>query len=244
MTWHVTPDRFLSLWTAAGNDEFPFPLRYRSASMWEDEYDADRHAADEWRRQLADPRLDHAIRILQAGELAVEMYGNAGTADIRVRGGKEGAFAVLARQYASGDIQIVPIQSSILARAVVAQIPAAPRGHEQARAASIRELTEPTATTSVRQQIGESEPRALRRLLLRDRSGAGSIRLLAPNAHGRLTTESDIGWFDVVDDGRYMFSPGTDTRVVPATNDILREELDRRIDRARARRRQDAPTPW
>lgn len=244
MTWNITPDRFLSLWTTAGSDEFPFPLRYRSTSMWEDEHVANLHAAHEWRRELADPRLEHAIRILHAGEIAVEVYGTAGNADIRVRGGAEGAFAVVARQHVSGDIQITPVQSDALPRAVVAQIPDAPRGREQARAASMRELTEPSGTTSVREQIGESEPRALRRLLLRDRSGAGSIRLLAPNAHGRFTTEADIGWFDVVDDGRYMFMPGADTRVLPATNDILRDELTRRIGRARARRRQDAPTPW
>jgi hypothetical protein len=244
VTWHVTPDRFLSLWTAAGSDEFPFPLRYRSTSMWEDEHDANLHAADEWRRELADPRLEHALRILRAGEVAVEVYGNAGNADIRVRGGAAGAFAVVARQHASGDIEIVPLQSDALARAVVAQIPDVPRGREQARAASMRELTEPGGTTSVREQIGESEPRALRRLLLRDRSGAGSIRLLAPNAHGRYTTGSDIGWFDVVDDGRYMFMPGRDMRVMPATNDILRDELIRRIDRTRTRRQQDVPTPW
>ncbi len=244
MTWVVTPDRFLSLWTTAGSDEFPFPLRYRSTSVWEDEHDADLRAAHEWRRELSDPRLEHAIRILHAGEVAVEVYGNATTGDIRVRGGAEGAFAVVARQHASGDIQIIPIRSDTLVRAVIAQIPDAPCGREKARAASMRELTEPSSTTSVREQIGDNEPRALRRLLLRDRSGAGSIRLLAPNAHGRFTTESDIGWFDVVDDGRYMFMPGADMRVLPATNDILCDELTRRIGRARTHRGQDAPTPW
>ncbi|MGX6509649.1 ESX secretion-associated protein EspG [Rhodococcus sp. SJ-2] len=244
MTWVVTPDRFLSLWTTAGSDEFPFPLRYRSTSVWEDEHDADLRAAHEWRRELSDPRLEHAIRVLHAGEVAVEVYGNATTGDIRVRGGAEGAFAVVARQHASGDIQIIPIQSDTLVRAVVAQIPDARRGREQTRTVSMRELSEPGGTTAVREQIGENEPRALRRLLLRDRSGAGSIRILAPNAHGRFTTESDIGWFDVVDDGRYMFVPGADVRVMPATNDELGVELTRRIDRTRVRRRQDTPTPW
>ncbi|MEE2058496.1 ESX secretion-associated protein EspG [Rhodococcus artemisiae] len=237
MTWSVTPDRFLSLWTTAGSDEFPFPLRYRSTSMWEDEHDADLHAAHEWRRKLADPRLEHAIRILHSGEVAVEVYSTVGNADVRVRGGVEGAFAVVARQHDSGDIQITPVRSDALPRTVVAQIPDAPCGREKARAASMRELTEPGGTTSVREQIGENEPRALRRLLLRDRSGAGSIRLLAPNAHGRFTTESDIGWFDVVDDGRYMFAPARDIRVVPATNEVVHQELLRRIDAVHRRGR-------
>ena len=53
-----------------------------------------------------------------------------------------------------------------------------------------------------------------------------------------------VGWFDVVDDGRYMFMPGADMRVMPATNDILCDELTRRIGPARTHRGQDAPTPW
>lgn len=239
MSRRVSPDQFLALCTAAGGDEFPFPLRYRSTALWEDEHAANLSAADEWRRQLDDSRLENAIRILHSGEIAVEVYGrsNDGSSDIYARGGAEGDFAVLAWQRSDrGDIEITTMPTAALATAAVGLIPAALPGREVERSASTKELVEPSDGATVRRPIEDSETRALRRLLLRERTATGSVRILVADDHHRFTPTCDLGWFDVVDDGRYLFVPGSQTRVSPVTTDVLQRELSRQIEKSRERR--------
>ncbi|MEE2033612.1 ESX secretion-associated protein EspG [Rhodococcus chondri] len=240
MNWHVSPDQFLSLCAAGGRDEFPFPLRYRSAALWEDEHAANLSAAHEWRRQLEDPRLERAIRILLTGEIAVEVYGRStdGSADLNARGSAEGDYAVLARQHAAyGDIEITTMSTALLAATLAGHIPAAAPGREAERTASTKELVEPGDGATVRRPIEDSETRALRRLLLRERTATGSIRVLACEDGLRFTPTGDLGWFDVAGDGRYLFVPGSNTRVSPGTIEVLRKELSSQIDKARRRRR-------
>lgn len=234
MNRHLTPERFLSLWAAAGGDDFPFPLRYRSTARWEDEHVANLSAADRWRRQADDPALEHAIRILRTGEIAVEVYGRATdpAEDIFVRGSTVGTYAVLAQQFSTSDhIHVTTTTTDLLARSLVGLLPIVQPGRAPEQRAPTREVVAPSDTRAVRPPLGGTGSHALRSLLLRERSATGSIRFLLTPTGTAHTPVPDTGWFDVVDDGRYLFVSGTETRVAPAGPDALRRALSAQVDR-------------
>ncbi|SUE15780.1 Uncharacterised protein [Rhodococcus gordoniae] len=231
MDRHLTPDRFLASWTAAGGDEFPFPLRYRTSVLWEDEHAANLQAARAWRNETPDPALDDAMRILLTGRIAVEVYGRSTdpACEVFVRAAATGEQAVLARQApVAGDIRITT--TTDLAGAIVGELPVVAAGREPARTAPSREVLEPSEAGAVRRPASGTHAESLRRLLRRERSATGSIRILR-YAHPGYTPVADIGWFDVVDDGRYLFHPGTDLRVAPGTVDAFVRELSTQLSR-------------
>lgn len=234
MNRHLTPDRFLSLWAAAGGDDFPFPLRYRSTAIWEDEHVANLSVADRWRRQADDPALEHAIRTLRAGEIAVEVHARATdpAEDIFVRVSTVGTYTVLARQVStSGHIHVTTTTTDLLAQCLVGLLPSVPPGRAPEQRASTREVVTPSDTRAVRRPLAGTDSHSLRSLLLRERSATGSVRFLLTPTGAAHTPVSDVGWFDVVDDGRYLFVPGTETRVAPAGPDTLRRALSAQVDR-------------
>ncbi|MBS9374873.1 ESX secretion-associated protein EspG [Rhodococcus sp. B50] len=239
MDRHLTPDRFLASWTAAGGDEFPFPLRYRTSAIWEDEHVANLQAARAWRHETPDPVLDDAIRILLTGEVAVEVYGRATdpACEVFVRAAATGEQAVLTRQAsAAGDIRITT--TTDLAGVIVGELPVVAAGREPARIAPSREVLEPSEFGAVRRPAGGTHAESLRRLLRHERSATGSIRILR-YAHPGYAPVADIGWFDVVDDGRYLFLPGPDLRVAPGTVDAFVRELSAQLARVRRSSHED-----
>lgn len=245
MSRRLTPDRFLSLWTAAGSDDLPFPLRYRSTAAWEDEHLARLRAADEWRRRLDDLALDHAIRTLQAGEISIEVYGNSSdpSESVFAVGAVVGEHAALARQYPDGDIEVSWMPADRLPGAVAGLLPVVPPGRTSHQAAPAPEVLDPRERNAVRLPAGGSTAHAIRSLLFRERTTTGSVRFLlgAPGAGSRAM--SAVGWFDVVDDGRYLFVEGADIRVAPGTTEGLRDELSSRLHASRAAHRARAGQP-
>lgn len=231
MNIDLTPDRFFALWTSAGSDEFPFPLRYRSTAMWEDEHAAALRAADAWIRDNHTPDLERAVGILLTGEPIVEVYG-PGPDSIFLLAAVRDGHAVLARQTSeTGDIGLTTTTVENLARLIADALPHVPAGCEPERNASTREVVEPSDSAAVRRTIDDTDARALRRLLQRERTATGSIRVLVRASVG-YTSVADLGWFDVAGDGRYLFVPGEHMRVAPATVDLFRTELAARIERA------------
>ena len=235
MNRHLTPDRFLVSWTAAGGDDFPFPLRYRTSAIWEDEHAANLEAARAWRRETPDAALDAAIRTLLTGEIAVEVYGRSTdpASEVFVRAAVAGDRAVLARQApGAGGIHIATTTIDMLAGVIVEQLPVAGTGREPARHAPSRDVLEPSGVGAIRRPAGGTHAESLRRLLCRERSATGSIRILRYSDPG-YTPVADIGWFDVIDDGRYLFLPGSDLRVAPGTGDAFVRELSARVSLVR-----------
>ncbi|MBM7459100.1 ESX secretion-associated protein EspG [Rhodococcus coprophilus] len=246
MSRRLTPDRFLSLWTAAGGDEVPFPLRYRSTAAWENEYVADLRAAGEWRRRLDDPALEHAVRTLHMGEISIEVYGSSchPGESVFASGAILGESAVLARQYENaGDIEVAWMPADLLAAAVAGFLPVVRPGRMSRQTAPARDILDPVDRDAVRLPQGGSAAHAIRGLLLRERTATGSVRFFlgAPGTASRAV--SGVGWFDVVDDGRYLFAEGTDTRVTPGTTDVLREEVSSQLNAARSARRASTGQP-
>ncbi|MCR8694684.1 ESX secretion-associated protein EspG [Rhodococcus rhodochrous] len=233
MDRYLTPDRFLASWTAAGGDEFPFPLRYRTSAMWEDEHAANMQAARAWLHETPDPALDDAMRILLTGEVAVEVYGRSTdpSCEVFVRAAATDEQTVLACQApAAGDIRITT--TTDLAGAIVGHLPVVAPGREPARTAPSRDVLEPSEFGAVRRPAGGTHAESLRRLLRRERSATGSIRILRYSNPG-YTPVADIGWFDVVGDGRYLFVPGPDLRVAPGTVGAFVRELSAQLSRMR-----------
>ncbi|NCL74099.1 hypothetical protein AIIKEEIJ_01537 [Rhodococcus sp. YH1] len=68
------------------------------------------------------------------------------------------------------------------------------------------------------------------------RSGTGSVRVLCSPDGLNFTPVTDLGWFDVAGDGRYLFRTGHHTHVCPATPELLRDELAYAVDEAREKR--------
>ncbi|WP_226438478.1 ESX secretion-associated protein EspG [Rhodococcus yananensis] len=239
----VTLDQFLSLWTAVGGDRFPFPLRYRTPAKWEDEHAAHMHAADDWCRAHRDIHLDRAIRLLHSGHISVEMYGQHGDRDIRVRAACGDTLAMLAVQRDDRAIDLTTTSADTLASAVLTEIPAATPGREPSSSAPTRLLSEPTDFRSVRVGLVDDGPRALRHLLTLERSGWGNIRVLVTDAVGRTTGIADVGWIDVAGDGRYLLTTGTHTTASPASSSTMQAELSRVLTNARRRRRGEVRLP-
>ncbi len=240
MNRRLTPDRFVSLWTAAGGDDIPFPLRYRSTAAWEDEYVADQRAAEEWRRRLDDPALELAIRTLHTGEISIEVYGNSVHPDESVfaSGAVVGEHAVLARQSpGAGDIEVTAMPANLLPATVAGFLPVVRPGRTAQQTAPTRNILDRIDHTAVRlPQVG-NPAHAIRDLLLRARAATGSIRFLLGAPGTASEAASAVGWFDVVDDGRYLFTEAVDTRVSPGTTDALRAEVSTRLNAARAAHR-------
>jgi len=231
----LIPDRFLAVWTALGGDEFPFPLRYRTSARWEDEHLANMEAAERWRRETPDPALDHAIRTLLTGEVALEVHGRSAdpAAEVSMRAAVHADRAVLADQEPpAGAIRLTSVAPGLLADAILDRLPPVPPGREPARTAPRREVFEPSDPTAVRRDPSGTTAEALRHLLRRDRSVTGCLRVLRHTPSGYLPS-ADIGWFDVVGDGRYLYLPGPDVRILPGTVDVFRRELSGRIERVR-----------
>lgn len=239
----VTLDQFQSLWTAAGSDRFPFPLRYRTDAKWENEQAARMHAADEWRRGLHDVRLDRAIRLLHSGQITIEMYGQCCDDVIRVRVACDDTLGVLACQHGDRVIDLTTVETGTLGAAVVAQIPPSPPGRELQCSASTRQLSEPSEARSVLVSVVDDEPRALRRLLARERSGWGNIRVFLTDDYSRCTRIADLGWIDVANDGRYMLTSDTYTTATPASPEGLISEVSRLVANAQRRRRGEVQLP-
>lgn len=237
MSRRLTPDRFRSLWTASGDDDLPFPLRYRSAARWEDEHIADLRAAERWRQQLGDPVLERALHILRAGEIAIEIYANSSRPgeSLFVAGAVAGEDAVLARQHVNaGDIEVTTMPIGRLPGSIAALLPAVPPGRIPEHTAPTRSLLDLPVNTAVRLPLGGGAAPAVRDVLLRPRTATGSIRFLLRSPGTGPTGAGDVGWFDVADDGRYLFVQGADTRVAPGTTEALHTELSSRLDVARA----------
>ncbi|MEU5841556.1 ESX secretion-associated protein EspG [Rhodococcus sp. NPDC047139] len=235
MNRHLTPDRFLVSWTAVGGDDFPFPLRYRTTAMWEGDHLANLEAARTWRHQSPDPALDAALRTLSAAQIAVEVYGRSTdpAAEVFVRAAVDGERAVLARQDpAAGDIRLVTTTSERLPYVLLEQLPRVAAGREPARSAPSHDVLGPTGLGAIRRPAIDTHAESLRRLLRRERSATGSIRILRHSNPG-YTPVADIGWFDVVGDGRYLFRPGADLRIGPGTVDAFARELSAQMCRPR-----------
>ncbi|WP_241383852.1 ESX secretion-associated protein EspG [Rhodococcus sp. CH91] len=235
MNRRLTLDRFLVAWTTAGGDDLPFPLHYRTTAMWEDEHVAHLRAARAWHRESPDPALEHAVRTLLTGEVAVEIYGRSADPanDVFARAAMAGDRAVLVRQDPlARDIHLTTTTTALIAEAMLDLLPAVAAGREPARVAAGREVLEPSATGSVRRSAGDTGAESIRRLLHRERSATGSIRILTYSDPGHAPV-TDIGWFDVVDDGRYLFLPGPDISVVPGTTEAFRRELSTQVHRLR-----------
>lgn len=239
MRWRLTPDRFLALWTATGLDEIPFPLRYRSTALWEDEHAANLEAAHRWRRANPDERLTAAIATMRYAEVAVEVYGQFSEgSELRLRGCIRHDSAVLARQDPgrAGDLVVTATAAHTLVEAVVQCLPGAPPGTAPALSAPTAEVAEFARPTQVLRTAQAPPAVRLRRLLTDPRSGTGSVRVLCSPDGLNFTPVTDLGWFDVAGDGRYLFRTGHHTHVCPATPELLRDELAYAVDEAREKR--------
>lgn len=239
MTWRLTPDRFLALWTATGLDEVPFPLRYRSTALWEDEHAANVEAAHRWRRMNPDEQLAAAMATMRHAEVTVEAYGQTSAdSELRLRGCIRHDSAVLVRQEPgrAGDFVVTTTSAYTLADAVVQCLPDAPADTAPALSAPTAEVAEFSTPTQVLRTAQAPPAVRLRRLLTDPRSGTGNLRVLSSPDGLTFTPVTDLGWFDVVGDGRYLFRTGRHTHVCPASPELLRDELARAVDGAREKR--------
>lgn len=246
MSRRLTPDRFRSLWTASGDDDLPFPLRYRSAARWEDEHLAGLRAAERWRQQLDDPVLERAMHILRVGEIAIEIYANSSdpAESLFVAGAVAGEDAVLARQHVNaGDIEITTMPTGRLPGSIAGLLPTVPPGRIPQQTAPTRSILDVPVHNAVRLPLGGSAAPTVRDVLLRARTATGSVRFLLRSPCTGPTVVGDVGWFDVADDGRYLFVRGADTRVAPGTTEALHAELSSRLDVARAAPRAQSRRP-
>ena len=151
--------------------------------------------------------------------------------------------ALMARQYPDGDIEVSWMPADRLPGAVAGLLPVVPPGRTSHQAAPAPEVLDPRERNAVRLPAGGSTAHAIRSLLFRERTTTGSVRFLlgAPGAGSRAM--SAVGWFDVVDDGRYLFVEGADIRVAPGTTEGLRDELSSRLHASRAAHRARAGQP-
>ncbi|WP_278261053.1 ESX secretion-associated protein EspG [Nocardia sp. AG03] len=207
MRWEFTGDEFLYAWGESGSDRIPAPLTVTPSVRWRHEWDA--LVADLRERLPAarDPDLSAVLRLAAAPDMAITVIGTREDKPLRLYCASTQQSAVALAQPPAEDCTVV-VRTGI-PTSVPAWI-ARFAGDRRAGAApplteSVHALTTPAQAVAL--DYGElSTADRVHDLLSAPRSGYGHVEVV----RGRPGSSDGparrfLSWFDVVDDGRYVY---------------------------------------
>lgn len=230
MRWEFTPDEFMHVWKVTGRDRYPFPLSMVSAVRLESDYD--RLAAELNQRFPAgsDPDLDAALRVAAAPETTVALYGSHSD-PIRAYAAIDSTVGVAMLQRpgpdaeAGGTIVLRAGTPKVVPMMVDAVLGEVPRGSRPSLVDDIDRMRETDGMWTG--STPETSDR-MRRLLRAPRTGSGHIEVRRGIRAGRPFPPGYLSWFDVRDDGRYVYRQEyRDFRIDPMSNTEIKGLLAR-----------------
>ncbi|MEV0945592.1 ESX secretion-associated protein EspG [Rhodococcus sp. NPDC049939] len=245
MNWQLSSSQFMYLWEATDLDTMPHPFEHRTDARLESEADLERQRLERWRAEQMDPRLHDAVAVLRHPDVSVSVY-SPGSAPIHRRGAVRGRAAVVAEQRPateSGGVRIAPgtgdihVQARLgshapdvhqFVRDLLCELPEAVAGQTAAIEAHPDDLRAEPARTSVLQNAAVSGASLIKRILAR-RTGAGYICLHRPWQGAHDAVFDSMTWFDIADDGRYLYYTDHLVRLRSATTAVIENHLEERI---------------
>ncbi len=228
MRWEFNPDEFMHVWRVTGRDRYPFPLSVVSSVRWESDYD---RLAAELDRRLptnADPDLDAALRVAADPETTVALYGSR-TEPVRAYAALDGTVGIAMVQRpgpdagTGGTIVLRAGTPKVVPMMVDAVLGEAPKGSGPTLVDDIDRMRE---TDGMWISSTPQTPDRMRRLLRAPRVGSGHIEVRRGIRAERPFPPGYLSWFDVRDDGRYVYRQEyRDFRIDPASNAELKRLL-------------------
>ncbi|WP_280458399.1 ESX secretion-associated protein EspG [Nocardia carnea] len=230
MRWEFTPDEFMHIWKVTGRDRYPFPLSMVSAVRRESDYD--RLAVELNRRFPADsdPDLDAALRVAADPETTVALYGSS-TDPTRAYAAIDGTVGVAMLQRPGPDAETggtivlragTPKVVPMMVDAVLGEVP------KGSRPSLIDDIDRMRETDGKWTGSAPQTADRMRRLLRAPRAGSGHIEVRRGVRARRPFPPGYLSWFDVRDDGRYVYRQEyRDFRIDPMSNTEIKGLLAR-----------------
>ncbi|GAA5064849.1 ESX secretion-associated protein EspG [Nocardia callitridis] len=230
MKWEFTPDEFIYIWGKIGSDRYPAPLSLLASVRWRGEWEAIERNIDERIPVLRDPDLLPVLRTAANPEAALVLVGER-KRPLRVYGAVTGNIGVTLVQRPGPDPAFgANVVIEVGSPALVAKICAAVAG--QCQAGRTQEMVETYARL---QQPSEFQTRnhdrsrladRMRQLLAAPRTGHGHLEILHGRHEPRPASGRYLSWFDVEDDGRYLYQRRYDDfHLSPCAPDGLRQAI-------------------
>ncbi|AOW91908.1 hypothetical protein BFN03_02210 [Rhodococcus sp. WMMA185] len=246
MNWQLSSAQFMHLWEATDLDTMPHPFEHRCDARVESELHAERQQLERWRNEQLDPQLRDAITVLRYPEVPVSVY-SPGDAPVLRRGAVRGRVAVVVDQLPSsrkiGDLSSAPGTGDLRVHVrlgsrtpdirrfvddLLREIPEVGAGRTASIDVHPDDLRPDPARTGVLHNANASGAPLLKRILAR-RTRAGYICLHGPwqGAHDSILESTT--WFDIADDGRYLYYTDHLVRLRSATTEVIANRLEERI---------------
>lgn len=228
MRWRFTSDEFIYVCHEFGADRFPPPLSVVSSTRYESDWAAVESACRERIPVRQDPDLMAVLRTVFDPETSVEVVGRRGD-PIRAYGAIVTDIGVGVVQYPGpdddrggdvsirvGSVDLVPWMVSTVAGRCVA-------GRQGRMVEQLAHLQDPRSGASWASS-GRPGAVTMRRLLAADRSGGGHVKISRGRRGADPASPRYVSWFDVRDDGRYVYSRrGEDIHVDPCDDKQLED---------------------
>ncbi|WP_174185585.1 ESX secretion-associated protein EspG [Nocardia barduliensis] len=243
--WDFTPDEFAWVWaTETGLDEYPDPISIIETPTDKDEYERLTAEISSRYPRHGNPDLTGPLRALADPDLRIVCIGRSLRSHKRVRtvAVAVGDFGVVLFQRSGttadfgGDIKLVVTRRQNLGRHVAATMPASPAGAASRMTGYTPRVRGEEPPTSWRlSDRGHPVEERIRALLRLPRTAEGHLRVERYLRDRRPHPPSYVSWIDIRDDqpahGRYLISvENTETVVLPASSDVIADELHRRAD--------------
>ncbi|MFI9506341.1 ESX secretion-associated protein EspG [Nocardia sp. NPDC052566] len=227
--WTLTDLEFLVLWEEINDDFLPLPLTFASDAPDWDVLDAAKNAARDALRPRRDYALAELMDDLANADIRVAVYGwDAAEPEkpdgrIRMHGARKGDRGYVVRQlpgktiWHSAGFEITRGDALGLAEAVVAALPEAMAGRD----ADVLLVAPPESgagepdysygNSDVWDTFEDSVTSRAEQFLARPAATRGAIEIGQGRSRfgPRGMLRQQIGWWDVVDDGRYAVPPGS-----------------------------------
>ncbi|MRH92050.1 hypothetical protein GFY24_32215 [Nocardia sp. SYP-A9097] len=195
MSWHLTPDEFIHLWRETRRDRYPFPLRLRSRTRWQED-----HAeltTDLARRHCADPDLSAALRVTADPAITLALTGIRGK-PLRLHATIVDSVAITLFQHpgptpdTGANITIESGTPTLIPKIITGILGDLPAGHTPSR----------------------SESRTATDISTQPCTGHGHIEIRRNLQTRTPPTPEFLSWFDIPDDGRYLYRTTANTLAV------------------------------
>ncbi|WP_072688078.1 hypothetical protein [Rhodococcus marinonascens] len=237
MNWQLSSAQFMHLWEATDLDVMPHPFEHRTDVRLESELPAEGRKLEQWRAEQVDPQLREAIAVLRHPGISASVYAPGKTPLLR-RGAVRGRVTVVADQLpaatGTGDLRVRARLGSRapdirqFVRDLLFDLPEVVAGRTAAIDAHPDDLRAQPASTSVLHSATVSGASLLKRILAR-RTSAGYICLHRPWEGAHDAVLNSMTWFDIADDGQYLYYTDHLVRLRSATTEVIANRLEERI---------------
>lgn len=205
MNWEFTPDEFMHVWRETRTDRYPFPLRLRASTRWQDDHT---HHTEELATRLpygANPTLTTALRTAAAPAISLSLTGTRHH-PLRAYAAIDAHLAITMVQRPGptpdigANIVIETGTPALVPKVFAAALGTTPAGRTLTRPESVNTREPEPAYPTRSPKSLSAQPNSVHHLLTLPRSSQGHIEARHPDA-----TPEYLSWFDIPDDGRYSY---------------------------------------